>query len=144
MTRKSTLIALAAFFLLSACGTPKDGWSGIAPGGLTSSPSNHSSEPTLTAALLNSSPISPLVDQGDRIAAARAETRAYTAPIGQKITWNNPDNGNAGTITPVRDGYTADGNYCREFQQTVAIGSQQQQGYAKACQQADGSWDVIQ
>ena len=45
---------------------------------------------------------------------------------------------------PVRDGYANNGAYCREFQQTIVIGGQQQQGYGKACQQPDGSWKIVQ
>lgn len=84
------------------------------------------------------------LDKADRSQIYRAETRAYSAPIGQQITWNNPQSGNAGTITPIRDGYANDGAYCREFQQTITVGGQKQQGYGRACQQPDGSWKIVQ
>lgn len=83
------------------------------------------------------------LDKADRAALAQAQTRAYTAPVGQTIQWNNPQNGNSGTFTPVRDGTASDGSYCREFQQTVIIGGQQQQAYGKACRQPDGSWKML-
>ena len=60
------------------------------------------------------------------------------------ITWNNPQNGNSGTITPVKDGYAQNGAYCREFQQTITISGQAQNGYGTACQQPDGSWKIVQ
>lgn len=63
---------------------------------------------------------------------------------GQQITWNNPQSGNSGTITPIRDGYAASGSYCRRFQQTITVGGQKQQAYGKACQQPDGSWKIVQ
>jgi surface antigen len=84
------------------------------------------------------------MDETDKLKNAQAEKRAYTAPIGQKITWNNPSNGSSGTIIPTRDGYAANGAYCREFQQTITIGGRQQQGYGKACQQPNGSWKIVQ
>ncbi len=84
------------------------------------------------------------LDKADRAELSTATQRAYTAPVGQQITWNNPQSGNAGTITPVRDGYANDGAYCREFQQTITVGGQKQQGYGRACQQPDGSWKIVQ
>jgi len=32
---------------------------------------------------------------------------------------------------------------CREFQQTVIVGGQPQQGYGTTCQQPDGSWQIV-
>ena len=39
--------------------------------------------------------------------ASSAEKRAYTAPVGQQITWRNPENGNTGTITPTGRSFVA-------------------------------------
>jgi surface antigen len=84
------------------------------------------------------------MDDQDRARALQAQQAAYSAPVGQQIVWNNPDNGHSGTITPTRDGRDASGRYCREFQTTVTIGGQQQPAYGTACQQPDGSWKVVQ
>ncbi len=84
------------------------------------------------------------LDDADRAAANRAYQQAQTAPIGQNIAWNNPDSGNTGAVTPVRDGTSAGGEYCREFQQTVNIGGRNEQAYGVACQQPDGSWRMVQ
>jgi len=84
------------------------------------------------------------MDDQDRARALRAQQAAYTAPIGQQIVWNNPDNGHSGTITPTRDGRDATGAYCREFQTTVTIGGQPKPAFGRACQQPDGSWKVVQ
>lgn len=83
------------------------------------------------------------LDNADRAALGRAQTQAYNAPVGQTITWNNPQNGNSGTFTPVRDGTASDGSYCREFNQTATIGGKQQQTYGTACRQPDGSWKIV-
>lgn len=32
---------------------------------------------------------------------------------------------------------------CREFQQTISVGGQVQQAYGMACQQADGTWQLV-
>jgi surface antigen len=95
----------------------------------------------LIGALIGSE-IGRSMDEVDRMKAERAYTQATSAPIGQEITWNNPDTGNYGTVTPTREGTSSSGNYCREFQQTVVIGGKQEQAYGVACRQPDGSWEV--
>ncbi|MCG8359860.1 MAG: hypothetical protein MI920_30210 [Kiloniellales bacterium] len=69
--------------------------------------------------------------------------QAASAPVGQTIVWNNPDSGARGSVTPVRDGTSASGEYCREFQQTVTISGRTQETYGTACRQRDGSWRVV-
>lgn len=61
----------------------------------------------------------------------------------QASTWHNPDSGNSGSLTPMRTFQTAQGQYCREYQQTVIIGGQPQQAYGTACRQPDGSWLIV-
>ncbi|MDP9127042.1 MAG: RT0821/Lpp0805 family surface protein [Pseudomonadota bacterium] len=157
MSRSVVMAVLGASLLLTAC--QPDNWGGgegfgtlggAAAGGLIGSQIGHGSgnaAATLTGVLLGGflgNRAGATVDEGDRISAQRAEQRAYTAPVGQQITWNNPQNGNAGTITPVKDGYASNGAYCREFRQNINVGGQQQQGYGTACQQPDGSWKIVQ
>jgi surface antigen len=83
------------------------------------------------------------LDRADQAYAHRAEQTAYAAPVGQTITWNNPESGHAGTFTPTRDGYDQGGGYCREYQSTVTIGGQNEHAYGTACRQPDGSWKVV-
>ncbi|CAA7614709.1 RT0821/Lpp0805 family surface protein [Magnetospirillum sp. UT-4] len=83
------------------------------------------------------------LDKADRTYAGQAETRAHSAPVGQAITWNNPDSGHAGSYTPTRDGYDQAGNYCREYQSTVTIDGKTETAFGTACRQPDGSWKVV-
>ena len=83
------------------------------------------------------------LDNADKAALNNAQSQAYSAPVGQTISWNNPQSGNTGTFTPVRDGTAANGAYCREFQQTVNVGGQKQQAYGTACRQPDGNWQIV-
>jgi surface antigen len=83
------------------------------------------------------------MDEADRAAMAQAQTRAYAAPVGEKISWNNPDSGNNGTIVAVRDGTSSSGRYCREYQQTITVAGKSEQAFGTACRQADGSWKVV-
>lgn len=85
------------------------------------------------------------LDKADRAQMEQASQRATAAPIGQQISWRNPDSGNSGTITPTREGTNnATGEYCREFQQTVTVGGKSEQAFGTACRQPDGSWRVVQ
>ena len=82
------------------------------------------------------------LDEADRIRSQQAMNQAHMVPIGQQIAWNNPNSGNYGTITPVRDGTSGSGQYCREYQQTIVVGGKSEQAYGTACQQPDGSWEI--
>lgn len=84
------------------------------------------------------------MDDEDRRRALEAQQRAYAAPIGSVIAWNNPSNGHAGTITPTRDGTDAQGDYCREFQTSITIDGQSQPATGTACRQPDGTWKIVQ
>lgn len=83
------------------------------------------------------------LDKADQAYADRAATQAYAAPIGQRISWNNPQSGNQGVIVPVKDGYDGSGAYCREFQQTIVVGGRTEQAFGTACRQPDGSWKIV-
>jgi surface antigen len=102
---------------------------------------------TAAGALLGAlvgSEIGRTMDEVDKIKAERAYSQATTAPVGEEIVWANPDSGNRGTVTPMRDGTSTSGKYCREFRQSVVIGGQQEEAYGVACRQPDGSWQVVQ
>ena len=73
----------------------------------------------------------------------QANQQAQAAPVGEQISWNNPDSGNSGTVTAVRDGTSQSGQYCREFEQTVTVDGKTEQGTGVACRKADGSWEVV-
>jgi len=84
------------------------------------------------------------MDEVDRMKANEAINRAHTAPLGERITWNNPQKNHSGSVTAVRDGYAESGSYCREFYQTVSIGGRSEDAYGVACRQPDGAWRIVQ
>lgn len=94
-------------------------------------------------ALLGSE-IGKSLDEADRAAMNNANMQANNAPLGQTINWNNPNTGNYGTITPIRDGTTKSGGYCREYQQTITVGGQTQKAYGTACRGPDGQWRIVE
>jgi surface antigen len=85
------------------------------------------------------------LDRADQAALQRTtQTALETAQPNQPLPWRNPDSGHYGTVVPGNYYQTAQGQYCREFQQTIYIGGQEQQGYGRACRQPDGSWRIVQ
>lgn len=84
------------------------------------------------------------LDNRDKQMAAQAAQKAFeSSQAGQPTVWNNPDSGNSGSITPTRTYQLANGQYCRQYEQTINISGQQpQQAYGTACRQPDGTWQI--
>lgn len=96
----------------------------------------------LLGGLLGSS-VGASLDKADMAYANQASSRAHSAPIGQQINWNNPESGNSGYITPVKDGRDTAGRYCREYQQTIVVGGRKESAFGTACQTPNGDWEII-
>ncbi|MFZ4124599.1 MAG: RT0821/Lpp0805 family surface protein [Rickettsiales bacterium] len=85
------------------------------------------------------------LDRADMAYYNKTQQQALeTAPAGQTLPWNNPQSGNSGSFTPSNYYQTAEGSYCREFNQTINVGGKTEQAYGTACRQPDGSWKVTQ
>src|SRR5262249_12396373 len=83
------------------------------------------------------------LDARDKRMASAAAQRAFEQSRTRTSTvWKNPDSGNSGSVTPTRTYQPANGQYCREYNQTVVIGGQQHQAYGTACRQPDGTWEI--
>ena len=157
VTRKLTAVSLAAVLTLSlaACestggqkqtgGAVLGGVGGAIAGAQFGSGTGRIAAAalgTLLGALVGSE-VGRSLDKADLAYANQANQRAQVAPINQPIQWRNPESGNYGTITPVREGtQSSTGAYCREFQQTVTIGGKTESAYGTACRQPDGTWQV--
>lgn len=83
------------------------------------------------------------LDAGDRELAVQAARRAYSGPVGDRVGWANQANGHGGAVTTTRDGYNSQGQYCREFQQSVTVGKRTENAYGTACKQSDGTWKIV-
>ena len=157
MKVKSMLAAFAIVALTAACaqngqygnkqvigglgGAALGGWAGSTIGGGKGQLAATAAG-VLIGALIGSE-IGRGLDDVDKLKAERAYTQATTAPVGQEIAWSNPDTGNYGTVVPTREGTKqSTGEYCREFQQTVVVGGNQEQAYGVACRQPDGQWEI--
>jgi len=85
------------------------------------------------------------MDNRDKKLASEAATRAFEQnQTGKPSVWNNPDSGNSGSVTPTKTYQLANGQYCREYHQTIVVGGEQHQAYGTACRQADGTWQIQQ
>ena len=144
-----TLLVLIFFALISCEGhkTAVGGVGGAAAGGLLGHALGGGTAGIIGGAIaggLIGGAIGNRMDAADRRESERAAQQAFeTAPSGQATAWSNPDSGNHGTVTPTRTFMKDSGQYCREFQQTVVIGSEEQQAHGTACRQSDGSWKIV-
>ena len=84
------------------------------------------------------------LDSADRLAMQRStQTALETGHSGSASQWHNPDTGHSGTVTPQPGFKSANGEDCREFQQTVTVEGQTATGYGTACRMEDGTWRII-
>ena len=83
------------------------------------------------------------LDERDKEMAARAAHQAFeNGQTGKPMTWQNPDTGASGSVTPTRTYQIESGQYCREYTQEIWVGGERQQSHGTACRQADGSWKI--
>jgi surface antigen len=83
------------------------------------------------------------MDAQDKMLAERTSQSALESqPSGVTSTWQNPDTGHKGYVTPTRTFKNNLGTYCREFTQEVIIGNEREKAYGTACRQPDGSWKI--
>jgi surface antigen len=98
---------------------------------------------TLAGALIGQE-VGRSLDRADLAAMQQnAQYALEYSPTRQSTTWRNPDSGNYGSLTPIETYQSSQGQYCREYLQTVIIGDREQQAYGTACRQPDGSWQII-
>ncbi len=97
----------------------------------------------LLGGLLGGATGSALDDQDKRRAANAAQQALESKPSGATTTWTNPDTGHSGSVTPTRTYEASNGQYCREYEQSVTIGGKAQKSYGTACRQPDGSWKLV-
>ena len=83
------------------------------------------------------------LDNRDKEMAAKAARQAFeNNHTGQSTTWQNPESGNSGSVTPTRTYQIANGQYCREYSQDIVVGGEKHQTHGTACRQTDGSWKI--
>lgn len=97
---------------------------------------------TLLGAFIGSE-VGASLDRADVAYAQQANHNALErAPVGKTVSWQNPESGNQGYVTPTRTFQTQNGQYCREFQQEIVVNGQSQRAFGVACRMQDGSWKI--
>ncbi len=81
--------------------------------------------------------------EGDRQARQQALAQALENLVsGQTVSWENPDSGRRGSITPVRTFKNRSGQWCREYAADEWLGDKQELQRAIACREGEGLWQT--
>jgi len=74
------------------------------------------------------------LDEADQHKMYQAtQSSLETGVSGTTSTWYNPDSDNSGIVTPQPACDRREGQYCREYQQTLTIGGEAEIAYGTAC-----------
>ena len=151
LRRIASLLCCAIFAISCSNVGPKavvGAATGAAAGGLIGAAAGGGAEGIAAGVLLGGlagGAIGDALDQRDRELASQNNQYALESNrAGQASDWQNPDSGHSGSFTPTRTYQTGQGQYCREYQETVMVGGESQDAYGTACRQPDGSWRVVQ
>ena len=150
---RTTIVALAAFALVGCSGGEKEKAGTVIGAGLGALAGAHVGKGTgkmiavavgtLAGAALGGE-VGKSLDRADRLAMRRStQTALEKNRTGAASAWRNPDSGNEGTVIPTRTYRTGQGQYCREYRQTITVGGKTEQAYGRACRQPDGSWRIV-
>lgn len=83
--------------------------------------------------------IGKYMDKQDRMEMQNA---LETAPVGQSVSWKNPDSGNQYRVKPTKTYYVKQ-QPCREYETYATINGKAETIHGRACRQADGTWRVV-
>ena len=81
-----------------------------------------------------------MADQ-DAMAAAMLEALEKHVS-GKSASWENPESGSRGSITPVRTFKNSDGSWCREYREASEFLNRREERRAIACRTMDGVWET--
>jgi surface antigen len=93
--------------------------------------------------LANSEPAESLNDADKAFMTQQTNQTLESAPTNQASSWRNPDGGAQATVTPTRTYQQANGTYCRDYSQSIVLGSRSQTANGTACRRSDGTWQVV-
>ena len=84
------------------------------------------------------------LDAADKLMMDRTTQQSLEySKSGTQSSWRNPDSGNAGSVIPAKPYKKADGQVCREFEQTIYVDGKEETAIGKACRNIDGTWKII-
>lgn len=62
----------------------------------------------------------------------------------RRVSWNNPDSGSYGYVTPADWHENEYGEDCREFTQVIFIEGRRTRAYGTACRDENGDWRIVE
>ena len=69
--------------------------------------------------------------------------KTMRAPVNRVWRWSNPESGNSGSMAAITPPEAAAGQTCRSFRETITLKDGRTDTIiGRACQKADGSWDI--
>ena len=145
------MLILLSCILISSCTKQGSGTAiGALAGGLLGAQFGGGEGKLLTAGIgaiaggIIGGSIGKSLDEHDQMMAERSTQKALEAsPSGKAVSWKNPDSGHSGAVTPTKTYQNREGDYCREYTQSVVIGGEEQKAYGRACRQPDGQWVIV-
>jgi surface antigen len=150
--KKIIMLVLTTSFLLTSCESNRDSGSligGVAGAlvGSTLGKGNGRVAAAAGGAIFGSiigSKVGASMDERDRQTLHRTTQNSLErSRSGETNTWQNPDSGHHGSVTPYKAYETRKGEYCREYSQTVTVAGKTEEAYGTACRQPDGSWKIV-
>jgi surface antigen len=83
---------------------------------------------------------SKLGDGDVRRAAATLQASLETARDGERLGWRNASSGHAGSVRPLVTYVSESGEFCRRYEETLALGAEAASYRQDACRGEDGYW----
>ncbi|MEZ5931295.1 MAG: RT0821/Lpp0805 family surface protein [Alphaproteobacteria bacterium] len=81
-----------------------------------------------------------LTDRDVALAADNFQQSLETAPDGTARSWQNPETGHRGAITPTHTYLSASGQFCRDYRESLIIGEQSGDFSHTACRDDQAGW----
>ena len=80
----------------------------------------------------------------DELAMRNALAEALETNIsGTPVSWQSPTSGRSGQAVPVRTFRNAEGAFCREYRETVTLGTGVEEVFGIACRRDNGIWQTV-
>lgn len=77
-----------------------------------------------------------------RMMREKAYDALSNAPAGETVSWQNPDTGTAGSMTPLRTYMDESGRLCRDYYATLRLEGEDFTAAQSACRMQTGAWVV--
>lgn len=143
----ATLVVLVAVTGCTVMDFGSSDQTGSISGGLVNTPSSASNQKivvSVTGASLGSllsARVKEKLNQRDRENVDSAADRSFRK--GERVEWSNQKTGRRGYVQPGRIYKATSGNLCRDFTNTILYKDREDVVNGTACQNEDGTWQIV-